>query len=173
VSRYRWLEVRKCLERLECLPALKGKEYEELEALLHDAVKRGAIAVLLNDVEIPKEHIAVYLSLFARAYPEQPSYKLPYDAVLSLDHLYAVFDRPSIDSPTRGRPRKDESGWSEDHKLAAEMHRMIAGHPRFPRARTATEAARILLNAGRILGAGTPESKIKRLVRVFRKYYTS
>ena len=173
MSRYRWLRPLKCLETMEFFPFLNGRSREELEDLLHGAVSRGDVRVLLNDVIVPKAHIGVYLMLYREAYPDQDEHTLPPDVGLNYDDLCATFDRPNIDSRKRGRPKLEHSGWSEDRQLASEMHRMLAGHPSFPRARSATEAARILVENGRVPGAGSDDSRIKRLVRKFRRYYSS
>ena len=54
------------------------------------------------------------------------------------------------------------------------MHSMMAAGPGVQQGATsASEAARMLVEAGRVSGAGTPESRAKRLERVFRKYYSS
>jgi hypothetical protein len=173
VSRYRWLRPLKCLETMDHFPAIKDKSYEALQKLLFDAVARGDVRVLLNKEVIPKAHIGGYLSMYARSTPDQEPYSLPPDFDLSYDDLCAVFDRPVIDNRKRGRPPKEHSGWSEDQQLAFEMHKMLAGHPRLPHAKSAAEAARILVEKGRVSGAGTPESRAKRLVRAFRKLYSS
>ncbi|MEQ8707948.1 MAG: hypothetical protein RIC36_03095 [Rhodospirillales bacterium] len=128
---------------------------------------------MLNDEIVPKGQISVYLALYSRASPEQEPSTLPPDIVLSYDDLRAVFDRPNIDNRKRGRPVKENSGWSEDRMLAAEMHRMLAANPEYRRAKSAAEAARILVDEGKVSGAGTPESRAKRLERVFRKYHSS
>ena len=172
MSRYRWLRPLKCRETMECFPSLKDKTLEQLEQLLFEAVSRGDVRGMLNDVEVPQVHIEVYLTLYANAYPDQPPHTLPPDLSLSYDDLCAVFDRPVIDGRKRGRPKKEHSGWSEDRHLAAEMHRMLAGHPNYPRATSAAEAARLLVAQGRVKGA-SDDSKAKRLERVFRKYYSS
>jgi hypothetical protein len=173
MSRYRWLRPLKCLETMDFFPSLEGKTYEELEERLFEAVARGDVRGMLNDEIVPKAHIAVYLSLYARASPDQDPNTLPPDLALNYDDLHAVFDRPLIDNRKRGRPAKERSGWSEDRELAYEMHKMLSGHPDLRRATSAAEAARILVNAGRVSGAGTPESRVKRLERAFRKYYSS
>lgn len=173
MSRYRWLPPTKCLETMECLPAIKDRSHEALQKLLFDAVARGDIRVLLNNEIVPKAHIGVYLWLHARATPEQEPSTLPPDIELSYDDLNAVFDRPLVDTRKRGRPAQEHSNWSEDQQLAFEMHLMLAGHPNRPRAGSAAEAARILVREGRASGAGTDESIAKRLERAFRKHYSS
>lgn len=141
--------------------------------LLFDAVSRGDIKAMLNDEVVPKAHIAVYLSLYANAPPQQEPNTLPPNLALSYDDLCAVFDRPTIDNRKRGRPTKEHTGWPEDRMLAFEMHKMLAGHPSYRQASSAAEAARILVSEGRVAGAGTAESRAKRLERAFRKYYSS
>jgi hypothetical protein len=173
MSRYRWLRPSKCIETMEFFPALKEETYEELQKRLFDAVSRGDVRAMLNNETVPKAHIAIYLRLYALASPDQDPNTVPPDLTLSLDDLNEVFDRRSIDNRKRGRPAKEHSSWSEDRRLADEMHRMLAGHPTFRRAGSAAEAARILVKAGRVSGAGTPESRAKRLERAFRKYYSS
>lgn len=173
MSRYRWLRPSKCLETMDFFPSLKGQSYEKMRKLLFDAVSRGDIRAMTNDEVVPKAHIAIFLGLYARATLDQEVHTLPPDVALNYDDLCTVFDRPVIDSRKRGRPKKEDSGWSEDRKLASEMHGMLAGRTALPRARSAAEAARILVDTGRVAGAGTPESRAKRLVRVFRKYYSS
>jgi hypothetical protein len=111
------------------------------------------------------------LNLYARASPDQEPHTLPPDVQLSYDDLQVVFDRPAIDNRKRGRPIKQHPPWSEDRRLALEMHKMLANVP--PKATSAAHAARLLVKAGKVPGAGTPESLEKRLVRVFRKYYSS
>lgn len=173
MSRYRWLRPSKCLETMDFFPAIKGQTYESMQELLFDAVSRGDVRGMLNDELVPKAHIAVYLSLYVRATAEQEPNTLPPDLALNYDDLCAVFDRPAIDNRKRGRPVKEHSGWPEDRKLAFEMHKMLAGHPDNRQAKSAAEAARILVGEGRVSGAGTPESRAKRLERAFRKYYSS
>lgn len=173
MSRYRWLRPSKCVETMENFPAIKGKPYEAMQKLLFDAVSRGDVKGRLNDVIVPKAHIGIYLSLYTRAATEQNPYTLPPDLALNYDHLRAVFDRPAIDNRKRGRPIKEHSGWSEDRKLAAEMHKMLAGPAHSGQPKSAAEAARILVDDGRVSGHGTPESLVKRLVRTFREYYSS
>lgn len=173
MSRYRWLRPSKCVVSMDSFPALKGESYEARQKLLFDAVARGDIRGSLNDETVPKAHIGAYLSLYARATPDQEPHTLPPDLALNYDDLCAVFDRPVIDSRRRGRPVKEHSGWSEDRKLAFEMHKMLAGHPDHRQAKSAAEAARMLIEQGRVSGAGTAESRAKRLERAFRKYYSS
>ncbi len=173
MSRYRWLSPIKCLETMEHFPAIENQPYEAMQKLLFDAVSRGDVRGELNAVVVPKAHIGIYLSLYARAAPEQNPYTLAPDLALNYDDLCAVFYRPNFDNRKRGRPVKEQSGWSEDRKLASEMHKMLAGHPHTRQAKSAPEAARILVSDGRVSGYGSPESLAKRLVRKFRKYYSS
>lgn len=173
MSRYRWLRPSKCLETMDHFPAIRGQSYEAMQKLLIDAVSRGDVKGMLNDEVVPKAHIGIYLSLYSRAAPEQEPNALPPDLALNYDDLCAVFDRPVIDNRKRGRPVKEHSGWPEDRKLAFEMHKMLAGNPSTRPANSAAEAARILVSEDRVTGAGTPESRAKRLERAFRKYYSS
>ena len=173
MSRYRWLRPKQCLEEMGFFPSIKGKSYEAMQKLLFNAVARGDVKGMLNDEVVPKVHIAVYLRLYARAMPEQESDTLPPDLALNYDDLCAVFDRPVIDNRKRGRPVKEHSGWSDDRQLVFEMHKMLAHHPDVEQANSAAEAARILVGEGKVSGAGTPESRAKRLERAFRKYYSS
>ncbi len=173
MSRYRWLRPTSCLETMDYFPALKGRSYEAMQEVLYDAVLRGDVRGMLNDEIVPKAHIAMYLSLYAKATAEQEPNTLPPDLSLNYDDLRAVFDRPVIDNRKRGRPVKEHSGWSEDRKLAFDIHKMLSGHPNHRQAKSATEAARILVSEGKVPGAGTPENRAKRLVRAFRKYYSS
>jgi hypothetical protein len=149
----------------------KGLPYNELSRRLYEAVKRGDVRSMLNDVIIPKAHIGAYLTLYTYATPDQEPHTLPPNVQLSYDDLCAVFDRPVIDKRKRGRPVKENT--SVDRQLAFEMHMMLAGYPRHQQASSAAEAARILVALGRVPGAGTPQSRAKRLERVFRKYYSS
>ena len=158
---------------MDFFPAIKGQNYEAMQKQLFDAVSRGDVRGMLNDEIVPKAHISAYLSLYTRASVEQEPNTLPPDLALNYDDLCAVFDRPTIDNRKRGRPVKEHSGWPEDRKLALKMHKMLAGHPDFQTAKSAAEAARILVREGKVLGAGTPESRAKRLERAFRKYYSS
>lgn len=173
MSRYRWLRPSKCLETMDFFPSVKGQTYEAMQKLLFDAVSRGDVRGMLNDELVPKAHIGVYLNLYARATTKQEPNTLPPDLALNYDDLCAVFDRPATDNRKRGRPVKEHSGWPEDRKLAFEMHKMLAGHPDNRQAKSAAEAARMLVSEGRVSGAGTPESRAKRLERAFRKYYSS
>ena len=99
---------------MDFFPAIKGQTYEAMQKLLFDAVSRGDVRGMLNDELVPKAHIAVYLSLYARATSEQEPNTLPPDLALNYDDLCAVFDRPAIDNRKRGRPVKEHSGWPED-----------------------------------------------------------
>jgi len=173
MSRYRWLDPSKCLETMESFPSIKGQSYERRQKLLFDAVARGDIRGMLNDETVPKAHIGVYLRLYGHAAPEQEPNTLPPDLALNYDDLCAVFDRATIDNRKRGRPAKEHSGWSDDRRLAFEMHKILAGHPSVRHAMSAAEAARMLVESGMVAGAGTPESRAKRLVNAFRKYYSS
>src|SRR5829696_195710 len=129
MSRYRWLPPSKCIETMEYFPALKGATYEEMQKRLFDAVSRGDVRGMLREEIVPKAHLAVYLRLYARATTDQESHTLPPNLALNYDDLTQVFDRPTIDNRKRGRPAKEHSGWSEDRRLAAEMHRMMAAGP--------------------------------------------
>ena len=172
MSRYRWLPPSKCLETMDHFPTIKGQSYEAMQKLLHNAVYRGDVKAKLNDVVIPKAHIAVYLNLYARVAIEQEPSTLPPDLALNYDDLCAVFDRPNYDDRKRGRPKQEQQGWTEDQKLAFEMHKMLASaEPNRPK--NATQAARLLVEAGRVSGAGAPDNLVKRLVREFRKRYSS
>jgi hypothetical protein len=158
---------------MQYFPAIKDQPFEAMQTLLFDAVSRGDVKGMFNDVIVPKAHIGLYLRLYAQATPEQEPNTLPPDLALNYDDLCTVFDRPVIDNRKRGRPVKEHSGWSEDRKLAFEMHRMLAGDPSMRKAKSAAEAARILVEEGRASGVGAPESLAKRLERTFRKYYSS
>jgi hypothetical protein len=173
MSRFRWLRPMKCIETMEFFPSLIGMEHQELERQLRDAVARGDVKAMLNDVVVPKAHIAIYLSLIARAGPKDGAHALPPDLSLNYDDLRAVFDRPVIDARKRGRPTRESNGWSQDRKLTFEMHRMLAGAPGVPHASSAAQAARMLVEAGKVPGAGTSESRAKRLVRKFREHHSS
>ena len=174
MSRYRWTRPLRCIESMEFFPALTGKGIATLEELLFNAVSRGDIRTMLNGEIVPKAHIGIYLALYVRSAPNQGPYTLAPDLQINLDDLSAVFDRPNIDIRKRGRPLKENSGgWSEDRKLAFEMHKMLAGNPSVAQATSAADAARQLVEAGRVAGAGTPENRAKRLVRAFRVYYSS
>jgi hypothetical protein len=173
MSRYRWLRPSKCLESMDYFPSCKGVDYAGMAKQLFDAVSRGDIRAMLDDELVPKAHISIYLSLYARATPEQELHTLPPDLAISYDDLCAVFDRANSDNRKPGRPRREGSGWSVDRRLAADIHKMLAGPPQGDRKLTATGAARILVNEGRVPGAGTDESRIKRLVNEFRKHYSS
>lgn len=173
MSRYRWIRPSKCLETMDYFPSLEGRSYEAKQKILYEAVSRGDVRGMLNDVVVPRAHIAVYLDLYSHIATDQEPNTLPPDLALNYDDLCAVFLRPMVDNRKRGRPIKEHSGWSEDRKLAFEMHKMLADHPRHRRANSAAEAARLLVAEGRVSGAGTPESRAKRLERAFRKYYSS
>lgn len=173
MSRYRWLRPMKCLETMAHFPSVSGQSDNEMERLLFEAVSRGDIRGILNDEVVPKAHVGIYLGLYVRASSEQQPHTLPPDLSLNYDDLCAVFDRPVVDARTRGRPRQEHSGWTEDRRLASDMHRMLAGHPSMRQATSATEAARILVDSGQVKGVGTDESRVKRLVRTFRKYYST
>lgn len=173
MSRYRWLSARKTMETMDYFPSLKGLEYSEMEQRLYDAIRDGQIRAMLEDEIVPKAHIAIYLALYRHACPEQEPLTLPPNLGINYDDLCAFFDRPTIDNRKRGRPTKEHSGWSEDRRHAADMHHMLAGDPKYHQAKSATDAARQLVNQGNVSGAGTDESKTKRLVREFRKHYSS
>ncbi|WP_430429204.1 hypothetical protein [Parasphingorhabdus sp.] len=158
---------------MDFFPSLNGLEYSEVEKRLYDAISNGDVRTLLEDVVVPKPHIAIYLRLFQRAFPDQQPFTLPPNLGINYDDLCAFFDRPTIDNRKRGRPVKEHSGWSEDRHHAAEIHRMLAGDPKYHQATSATDAARQLVVKGKVSGAGTDESKTKRLVRAFRKYYST
>lgn len=171
MSRYRWLRPLKCAETMSQFPSLKEHDFEQLERLLHSAVERGDVRILMNDVEIPSVQVGSWLALYARACPDQPAWTLPPDILLSYDDLCKVFDRPNIDARKRGRPAKERSGWDEDRHHAHTIHRMLASAN--PKAKSAAEAARLLVATGTVSGHGTKESIAKRLERAFRKYYSS
>ncbi len=169
MSRYRWISPTKCLETMDFFSHIKSKSYQESEKLLFDAVASGAIKGMLNNEVVPKAHIGIYLSLYSQDKGNPQGNVLPPDLALCYDDLCAVFDRPSIDNRKRGRPKREHSGWTEDRKLAFEMHKMMQKG----KARSAAHAARIFVEAGLVSGAGTPESRAKRLERTFRKHYSS
>jgi hypothetical protein len=173
VSRYRWLRPSKCIETMDFFPSLIDTPNDVMQGLLFEAVERGDVRGTLNDEIVPKAHIGAYLSLYQRASPEQDPHTLPPDLALNYDDLCSVFDRPTIDSRKRGRPSKERSGWDVDRRLAQEMHEMVSGRPGLPKANSAAHAARMLVENGRVPGAGTDESRAKRLERAFRKYYSS
>lgn len=173
MSRYRWLRPIRAVESMTSFPSLDGLDCEECDKLLWEAMQRGDVRAMLNDVTIPKAHIETFLHYYQAACPDQPRYTLPPSLGVNYDDLCAVFDRAVIDNRKRGRPVKEHSGWPEDRKLAFEMHKMLAGHPDKQQAKSAAEAARILVREGKVPGAGTQESRAKRLERAFRKYYSS
>ena len=156
---------------MEHLPAFKAADYNTRSGKIFDAVARGDVRAMLNDEIVPKAHIRTYLELYTRANPEQVSGTLPPDLAINLDDFTATFDRPNADSRKRGRPRKEEKGWSEDRRWAQRMHRMLADP--YPLVSSAAEAARAIVKYENVSGAGTPESKAKRLERVFRIHYSS
>jgi len=158
---------------MEDFPTTKGQSNEALQKLLFDAVARGDIRVMLNEEVVPKAHIGDYLLMYVRATPDQEPNTLPPNFGLSYHDFCAVFDRAVIDNRKRGRPKQENSGWSEDRMHALEMHKMLTGHPSVPQAKSAAEAARILVEEGKVSGAGAPDSLAKRLERTFRKYYSS
>lgn len=161
------------METMDFFPSLNGLEYAEMEQRLYDAISNGDIRTMLEDEIVPKPHIAIYLSLYQHAFPDQEPLTLPPNLGINYDDLCTFFDRPTIDNRKRGRPVQEHSGWSEDRHRAADMHHMLAGDPKYHQATSATDAARQLVRQGTVSGAGTEESKTKRLVRAFRKYYSS
>jgi hypothetical protein len=172
MSSYRWITPRSAGESMYYFQNFASKTLEETDEMLWEAVKRGDIRVMINDVIVPREHIAYFLILYREACSDQPPFTLPPDMAVSYDDMLAVFDRARPDNRKRGRPVKENSGWTEDQKLAFEMHKMLASNnPDKPNSPTA--AARSLVLAGQVRGAGTEESKVKRLMREFRKRYTS
>ena len=172
MSSYRWLRPLRASESMNSLPSLTGKNVDECDELLWEAINRGDVRVLMNDEIVHKAHIGIFLLLYRGGSPDQPPYTLPPDIGISYDDILAVFDRERPDNRKRGRPVKEHSGWTEDQKLAFEMHKMLAiNNPVRPPSPTA--AARILVETGRVIGGGTVDSKIKRLMREFRKRYTS
>jgi hypothetical protein len=173
MSSYRWLRPLRASESMTSLPALDGRNVDDCDELLWEAVKRGDVRVLMNDVVVPKAHIAYFLILYQKACPEQPPFTLPPDIGISYDDILKVFDRTRPDNRKRGRPIKENSGWSEDRRHASEMHKMLSGNPDARQAQSAAHAARLLVDEGKVTGAATPENKAKRLERAFRKYYTS
>jgi hypothetical protein len=94
---------------MDYFPSLKGRSYAELQTLLFHAVSRGDIRGLLNEEIVPKAHIGIYLSLYARATPDQEPNTLPPDLALNYDDSSGDFDRPSVDNRKRGRPVKEHS----------------------------------------------------------------
>lgn len=173
MSRYRWLSPSRSLETMDFFPSMKDLSYAMMQKHLFDAVSRGDIRALLNDEVVPKAHIGTYLTLYEHATPTQEANTLPPNLGLNYDDLRAVFDRPAVDNRKRGRPTQELAGWSEDRRLAHEMHRMLSGDPSDRQAKSASDAARKLVAEGRVPGAGTPENRAKRLVNKFRKYYSS
>ena len=171
MSQYRWLRPLKCLETMEYFPAILETDFANRSRKLFEAVARGDIRAKLNDVTIPPAHIEVYLSLYARATPDQELHTLPPDLAINYDDLCTVFDRPNVDDRKRGRPRKDGSSHLRERRLAAEMHRMLINPS--PQATSAADAARQLVKTGRFPGSGTDENRAKRLERIFREYYSS
>jgi hypothetical protein len=173
MSRYRWLPPSKSLETMDHFPSIEDETYEAMQKLLFDAVCRGDVKAMLNDEVVPRAHIAIFLSLYSLATPDQEPNTLPPNLAINYDDLCAVFDRPVVDGRKRGRPVREHAGWPVDRRLAHEMHRMLSGEPINRKAKSAAEAARMLVEAGKVPGAGAPENRAKRLVRAFRKYYTS
>jgi len=171
MSRYRWLTPHKSVEALESFPAFDDADYSTRQQALHHAVSRGDVRTILNDELVPKAHISIYLALYARMSVDQDAHVLPPDLSVNYDDVCAVFDRPNIDDRKVGRPARERAGLSADRWLAAEMHKMMAGSD--PIASSAAQAAMLLVNAGRVKGAGTPESMAKRLATEFRKHYSS
>lgn len=172
MSSYRWLRPLRASENIGSLPNFKKCDVAKCDELLWEAVNRGDVRVLMNNEIVRKAHIGTFLLLYRRACPDQPPYTLPPDIGISHDDILSVFHRERPDNRRRGRPVKEHSGWTEDQKLASEIHGMLAvNNPNRPQSPTA--AARKLVLDGRVQGAGTDDSKIKRLMREFRKRYTS
>lgn len=172
MSRYRWLRPARASESMTSFPALEGLDTDKCDKLLWEAMHEGKVRALLNDEVVPAAHIGAYLVLYRAACPDQPPYTLPPNLGVNYDDLCAVFDRPNLDNRKRGRPRKEHNGWSDDQKLAFEMHKMLASaDPKRPK--NATQAAWRLVDAGLVSGAATPDNLVKRLVKEFRKRYSS
>ncbi len=172
MSSYRWLRPLRASESIGSLPNFKNCDADKCDELLWNAVAQGDVRAQINGVTIHKAHIRYFLLLYRTAFPEQPPFTISPDVGISYDDILAVFDRERPDNRKRGRPVRENTGWTEDQKLAFEMHKMLAfNNPDRPSSPTA--AARILVEAGRVKGAGTVESKTKRLMREFRKRYTS
>jgi hypothetical protein len=164
MSRLLWLSAPECLESIVKLSGLKGATSERLHELLFEAVCRGEIRAMLNEVVVPKEHIKVLLTLYVYC-ANQSSNKLPTDLALSFDDICAVFDIKVVDDEKPQLPVRPE-----DRTPSGNAHRRPPEDPSVPPI-SAAEAASIILSASSASTGGAFQDLSGRLVRALLRYF--
>jgi len=165
---------------------LDGVDYVEGLQWLREHIVAGSIRVKFDGIEITPRIAELLLEHRDLKFPEERDQPpLPPDFALNRSDIqHQLKQRHRGRAPRLGRPRRAGSLADADRELVYRMNQMISSfgteaeyrrihgrEPPWPSFPSPTAAARYLVEAGEVPGAGTPDSKIRRLVRRYHQTY--
>jgi hypothetical protein len=170
---YRWVGPRKACEAAGW--TLKNLDGSDLYAWLRERLVSGKIRAKFDDIEITPLIARLLLEGYDLKFPDNGGI-VPPDLYICLPDVRREQELPLMphESKKRGRPKGAGSLKYADWPLTLEMNKMISTFGResgksteepWPTFASPQQAATYLVDNGKVSGAGSRESKIKRLVR--------
>lgn len=184
-SAYRWVRPLKAWEYYVDY-GLGGVEYIEGLHWLRDNVIAGNIRVEFDGIEITPLIARLILEWREHKYPDESrEHPLPLDFSLNRPDIERLLKQREGSATKRpGRPKRAGSLASVDRALVHRMNQMISsfGHeaeyrktfgaelpwPTFP---SPSAAAEHLVQSGEVLGGGSAEAKVRRLVKRYQEHF--
>jgi hypothetical protein len=182
---YRWVRPLKAWEYYVD-HGLGGVDYIEGLRWLREHVLAGNIRVEFNDVEITPLIARLLLEYRELKLPDEcDKHPLPPDFALNRPDVERLLQQRNSPREKRpGRPKRAGSLAAADRALVHRMNQMVSSfgmeleHRRtygrgmpWPTFRSPWAAAEHLVRSGEVQGAGTPEAKVRRLVKRYQEYF--
>ncbi|QSB44776.1 hypothetical protein IDJ81_00925 [Tsuneonella flava] len=160
MSSYVWATPRKAYEYyLEAA--------ERTPADLWQAVHDGHIRVSIMDVEFSGDQIRALLKLLHWNVPEgEREFELPIWMAVHMDDVERTLCGADLPEKRRGRPTKTRDQSNRDYRLAVEVSTLLGSG----NANSVADAARILIEAGKVDGASY-EAKLKKVQRACAEHF--
>lgn len=167
-------------------PGLGGIDYIDGLLWLREHVVAGNIRVQFDGIEITPLIARLLLEYRDLKLPDEcDEHPLPPDFGLNRPDIERLLKQRSSSSTKRpGRPKRAGSLAGADRALVQRMNQMVstfeiaAEHkmlgleqPRWPTFPSPWAAAEYLVQSGEVKGGGTPEAKIRRLVKRYQEYF--
>ncbi len=131
------------------------------------AVHDGHIRVSIMDVEFSGDQIRALLKLLHWNVPEaERDFELPIWMAVHMDDVERSLCGASLPEKRRGRPTKTRDQSNRDYNLAVEVSKML----RTTQANSVAEAARLLIDTGKVDGA-SDDAKLKKVQRAYAEYF--
>lgn len=178
-TEYRWVQPRKACDAA-------GWTFNDLDGVglytwLRERIVSGKIRVMFDGIEITNVIARLLLEGYDLRYPDNGGI-VPPDFLICLPDVRKeqVACLKPRESKKLGRPKNAGSLADADRPLTSEMNKMICSFGResdgattvpWPTFPSPQQAATHLVDSGQVKGAGSRDSKIKRLVRRYIKRF--